>query len=343
VRKVLLISSTFPISKPGGVPTFVEGRAALLSQHDDVRVAALGRSTRGSEISLGSIGKSKWRIFVAWARLIAIVVRLRPHYVEVHNAVVALPVFIFLRPVYFFHGPARLEAIAESSSKFRIVLAGLIEKFVVVRSNKILFASSTFRKLFVGIYPNKRSESLEVCYPKLVRFDQALVQTAVPSRYFVCVRRLVKRTGIDLAIGAFAEGCESGRIPADIRLVIAGEGPERVALEKLAQLTRVGDRIDFVGRVSNGERNHLYSNAIASLVPTRALEGFGLVVLEAGYFGCPSVVTDVGALPEVIQLLGGNGFVTNESEFADAMIKACSFNSDQRDVLQKCVIDRFFV
>ena len=45
------------------------------------------------------------------------------------------------------------------------------------------------------------------------------------------------------------------------------------------------------------------------MVPTLGYEGFGLVVVEAGFMGCPSMVTDVGALPEVIETLNDYGTV----------------------------------
>ena len=54
----------------------------------------------------------------------------------------------------------------------------------------------------------------------------------------------------------------------------------------------------MLGRVSDAELIDVYRAADVAVVPTLAVEGFGLVVLEAAACGTPSVVSDVGGLPE---------------------------------------------
>ena len=46
-----------------------------------------------------------------------------------------------------------------------------------------------------------------------------------------------------------------------------------------------------------------YTAADFSIVPSQALEGFGLITLESLACGCPVLVTPVGGLPEVVQNL----------------------------------------
>ena len=61
------------------------------------------------------------------------------------------------------------------------------------------------------------------------------------------------------------------------------------------------DVVRFLGRISDDELVNLYQAADVNVVPSVALEGFGLIVLEAAACGTPSVVTRVGGLPEAIR------------------------------------------
>jgi glycosyltransferase involved in cell wall biosynthesis len=101
--------------------------------------------------------------------------------------------------------------------------------------------------------------------------------------------------GIDLLIRAAAE------VPG-IQVVIGGEGPLRAELEALAASLGVNAR--FLGYVRDEDLPSLYRAADLFVLPTRALEGFGLVAIEAMACGTPALGTPVGALPEVLGPLG---------------------------------------
>lgn len=110
------------------------------------------------------------------------------------------------------------------------------------------------------------------------------------------VRRLVKRMGLDDLMRGLAI---ARSFAVDVRLVIAGEGPEREALEALARTLALGDRVRFLGRVSDDDLPHVYRAADLFVLPTRALEGFGMATLEAIACGAPVLATEVGATPEL--------------------------------------------
>lgn len=109
------------------------------------------------------------------------------------------------------------------------------------------------------------------------------------------VRRLVERMGIDLLIRAAAE------VPG-VRLAIGGDGPLRGELEALAASLRV--EAMFLGFVPDADLASLYRAADLFVLPTRELEGFGLVAIEAMACGTPAMGTPVGAIPEVLGPLG---------------------------------------
>jgi glycosyltransferase involved in cell wall biosynthesis len=82
----------------------------------------------------------------------------------------------------------------------------------------------------------------------------------------------------------------------DVRLVIAGEGPDRALLEQAAREVAAA-RVQFLGVV----RHPAEALAIADVVLLPALaEGMPAVLIEAGLSGLPVVATDVGAVREVI-------------------------------------------
>ena len=84
------------------------------------------------------------------------------------------------------------------------------------------------------------------------------------------------------------------------RLIIAGKGPEAENLKQQAQHLGVADRVNFVGFISDKERNHFYRIAACAVFPS-LYEPFGIVALEAMALGCPVVVSDVGGLSEIVE------------------------------------------
>ena len=112
--------------------------------------------------------------------------------------------------------------------------------------------------------------------------------SVLPGAYALVVSRLAAEKGVDVAIDA----CRR----AGIELVIAGEGPERDALQ-----ARAGDsEVRFVGHVDDAELAALRAGASIALVPSRSAETFGLAAAEAMAAGLPVAASRVGALGELL-------------------------------------------
>lgn len=117
---------------------------------------------------------------------------------------------------------------------------------------------------------------------------------------FVSVGRLSPEKGVDTAIRAIG-------LLADARLTVAGDGPERATLERLAAEVAPG-RVDFVGHVTPAEVAALNTGARAAILAARWYENMPLSVLETLAAAVPMVVTDLGGLPELVTD-GVNGLV----------------------------------
>jgi glycosyltransferase involved in cell wall biosynthesis len=113
---------------------------------------------------------------------------------------------------------------------------------------------------------------------------------------FTC-RRLEHRMGILELVAAVKSLRQRGR---DLLLVVAGRG----ALEQEVREAVGGcEAIRLVGYIPEDQLPLYYRAADAFVLPTRALEGFGLVTAEALACGTPVIGTPVGATPEILSPL----------------------------------------
>lgn len=103
---------------------------------------------------------------------------------------------------------------------------------------------------------------------------------------------LIPLKGHHLAIEAL------GLLPG-VRLLIAGEGPMRGELAKLAARLGLAGRVDFLGAVAHESLPAIYTAADA-LVLASSREGWANVLLEAMACGTPVVASNVGGNAEVV-------------------------------------------
>ena len=106
----------------------------------------------------------------------------------------------------------------------------------------------------------------------------------------------MEQKGFDVSLHAFA----AARSEFDgVRLVIAGDGPQRSSLEEEARRLGVASYVDFLGWIHPEQTAALIDSASAVLMPSRH-EPMGLVGLEAALRGRPLIATRVGGLPEIV-------------------------------------------
>jgi len=177
----------------------------------------------------------------------------------------------------------------------------LPRRFILDAARKASASISVCRALSnelasLGADPNKlnvlrNGVDLERFYPIPQRearaslgFDQKPV--------LLTVGHLVERKGHHLAIGMLP------LLPGH-QLVIAGDGPERKALEDLAQRLNVAKRVRFAGSIPQTALKQYYS-AADILVLASSREGWANVLLESMACGTPVVATNIWGTPEVV-------------------------------------------
>lgn len=215
------------------------------------------------------------------------------------------------RFVVHFHGPWSAESGAEGRGPLSVAARHAIERLVYRRADACVVLSHAFGDLLVRdfgvsparvhVIPGATDVARFANLPPREDARRALGwQLHAPT--VLAVRRLVRRMGLDRLIDAVPALVRA--VPG-IRVHIAGEGPEREALQ--ARIVRLGvsASVALMGRVPDQQLGLAYRAADISIVPSIALEGFGLIVPESLAAGTPVLVTPVGGLPEAVQALSG--------------------------------------
>ena len=296
---LILGEGWFP-QAPGGLPRFVRQLHEGLQNLLNVRTLVLGPSEGGVEGVRFVSDKSASLVerVLAYSAVTRKMAR-EADVAEVHFALYALLPLLAgaLRSVPIvahFHGPwaAESEAMGDQSL-LRVGLKKAVESYVYRRANRAIVHSQAFKRILVERY-GVSPWNIDVLAPgvDLQRFspgdrDAARQRLGLgkATKVVVSVRRLVPRTGVDILLDACSRVRDGGR--DDLVLVIGGDGPERAALEARAVELGIASHTRFLGRIDDEELVDIYRIADLCVVPSTALEGFGLVVLEA--LACPAV------------------------------------------------------
>lgn len=115
-------------------------------------------------------------------------------------------------------------------------------------------------------------------------------------------------------------------LPGDVQYLLAGNGPEAEEIQLAIDDHALNDRVRMLGRISERALIRLYRGAdlfIMPNVPVKGdMEGFGVVMLEAGLCGCPTIAARLEGIRDVITE-GVNGHLVPPmapQAFADAVL-----------------------
>ncbi|MCY3959208.1 MAG: glycosyltransferase family 1 protein [Chloroflexi bacterium] len=121
-------------------------------------------------------------------------------------------------------------------------------------------------------------------------------QLALPERFVLSVGTIQPRKNIEGLARAVSLASARSGLPAVEHIHAGGEG--WLCARVYAAIEQAGDRVRFVGRVSDDALRALYSLASVYAYPSHG-EGFGIPILEAFACGCPVLTSDTPATTEV--------------------------------------------
>lgn len=118
--------------------------------------------------------------------------------------------------------------------------------------------------------------------------------------YLLFFGRLSSEKGVDILLDAFIKALPS--LPAKLRLVIAGDGPERQNVEEKISAAGavVSDRIELVGFQSGADMQRYAERASLAIASSRWRENMPYSIVEAFALGTPVIGSEIGGIPELV-------------------------------------------
>lgn len=223
-----------------------------------------------------------------------------------------------LPSVYTFYGPWHAEFEVEAHEKMhtasapyraylraQIATQRALQRRLLDRVQRVVVLSEFSRGWIERLAPQRAAGAVRIpggldpdrFFPAVPMKDFR-AELGLPDDAFclLTVRRLARRMGLDLLLDAVAALPDK----PPVHLLIAGRGPLRAALTEQTRRLGLAERVHFLGFVDDADLPDLYRCADLFVVPTRAEENFGLIVLEAAACGTPVAATPAGSLPEVM-------------------------------------------
>jgi glycosyltransferase involved in cell wall biosynthesis len=278
----------------------------------------------------------------------------RPDVITSHFALYALPVLdvIGAHPfVVHFHGPWAQESAMEGESTMKVRLKARMERLVYSRGHRFIVLSPAFRNVLTEQY-GVNTDRIHIVPGgvDVAAYDTGLSRSAARKRLgwptdrptLLSVRRLVKRVGLEGLIAAMRD---VRRTVPDVLLMIAGKGPLRSTLEDMIEDYDLASHVRLLGFVPETDLAATYRAADLSVMPTTALEGFGLSAVESLAAGTPVMATPVGGLPSILSDLSPNLLFerADPDAFPERIISALdgSLSLPSDEACQTYAADRF--
>ncbi|MEO0924436.1 MAG: glycosyltransferase family 4 protein [Cyanobacteria bacterium J06643_13] len=252
-----------------------------------------------------------------------------------HFAFYTFPLLNLLqdRPlVTHFHGPWALESGVEANKSLAVKAKKWLEKQVYRRSQQFIVLSKTFRDILHQEYqvPLERIAVIPGGVD-LERFNLDVPQTEARTKLnwspekptIFCIRRLAKRMGLENLVAAMAIVCD--KYP-ETMLYLGGKGELANSLQRQIDELGLNNNVKLLGYIADEDLPLCYRAADFSVVPTVALEGFGLIVIESLAAGTPVLGTPIGGIPEILRPFSPDlVFASSQSQdLATGIIEALS-------------------
>ncbi len=213
-----------------------------------------------------------------------------------------LRMFKKFKKILMFHG-------GEIKRAENSYLAKLINRFSAMFAANIVVNSSYTARLvrqYIGCEPVTTLLGVSPYWfePAIGEFENETLRALDPTIPIVCtVARLESRKGHLFAMKALRDLSEQTSLA--FHYIICGKAvSEDYARLVLAEVEACRAKFTFVGVLSKADVRRLYARSKVHLLAAHEepgfVEGFGLVITEAGAQSCPSIATRVGGIPDAI-------------------------------------------
>lgn len=230
------------------------------------------------------------------------------------------------------------------------------KKIVKQRAKKIITISETSKLDFASVYKIK-PETIEVTYesvhplfsakPKPEAVNDFKKKYQINKDFILYVGGLKRHKNLRMLIKSFTILVNEHNYPGD--LYILGSIRKTMAissniyyrekdLQHYAKLKKISDRVKFIGFVSQEEIT-LFFHLAKAFVSISLYEGFGLPALEAMTSGCPAVLSNLGAHPEIAQGAALFVYPYGPHRIAEALNQVIT-NTSARETLVKQGLER---
>lgn len=317
--RVLMVGMDWYPNKPGGLNRYFYDEVHALAGVGVQGTALVswlepGQTAPISLLAMGDRGASTWQRLKSARHIMR---QQRQQGIEVVNSHFALYAYPWLRDlphqeplVVNFHGPWAEEINVEKrslSGRARVLIARRIERAVYSRATRLITLSNAFRDIAhhhygvpldrIRVIPGGVDLSRYLAAPDRRKARECLGWPQ-DARILLSVRRLYRRMGLESLIEAM--DCVRRQHP-DARLLIGGTGPIASELEARIQHKNLTEHVKLLGFIPDADLPLAYAAADLSIVPTIALEGFGLITAESLAAGTPVMGTPIGGTPEILE------------------------------------------
>lgn len=315
INALALGNAWFP-EKPGGLDrVYMELIRHLPAAGVNVRglvvgTPAVATQSAGVVQPFAGINAPLWRRAIAARRAVKTALQKQSADVLVaHFALYAFPSLDKLDKLPFvvhFQGPWAAETGVEGAKRIVRRLQAGLERAVYTRATRVIVLSQAFAEELTrryGVDPAKVRvipggvdiEAFRGLPSRQVARERLGWPVNRPT--VLCVRRLMRRMGLEDLIDSVVE---LRRAVPDVLVMIAGKGPLQAELQARIEARGLSEHVRLLGFVPDVDLPFAYRAADLGVVPTIALEGFGLITLESMAAGTPVLVTPVGGLPEAV-------------------------------------------
>jgi len=181
-----------------------------------------------------------------------------------------------------------------------------VERLVYSRATRLIVLSAAFREILVRDYAIAFDricvipggiDAARFNVPETRRHAREKLGWPTDRPIVLCVRRLIRRMGIEDLIDAALKL----RISCPEVLILVAGRAQAESLQKRIDEAALGRTVRLIGFAPDVDLPLAYRAADLTIVPSKALEGFGLVAAESLAAGTPALVTPIGGLPAAVR------------------------------------------